>query len=671
MRIFQKSPTLTATVSLVALVAFSSCKSDSGDDLTLDEFEETIPISTQNNLTDTQSSLLQRQSTSAINWQPWSKEIFEEASQEKKTVFAFIGSGTDSHNIAALNRLNQSPQACATLNEHHINILVDSDIHPDLEFFAASLCLKSGTPVSTPLLVWFSLEGIPISWIPISHGQKYNIAEFISRTSNTVSHMWQDSPEYVLKNSREDFTRRMNSYLPEPTLDEDKLLPLRATRQAASLFDPTTATIDGMGKMSIARYIKLLTTASRHPDLSEAQSQRYLKIAGLTADSMLLRGLIDPLDGGVYSGIERSTTALPIFSKKLRTQAYSMDALYSLYQVTQTPRYLKAADSILQYTLNQLAQPDGSYSLGIIYDSPNLQDNPCTWTLEELEAALTPEEMKLCALAFGIKGLGNIPLEDDPDRAYFRQNTLTWKLDQKELAQQSGLSSTTLDQTLSSITKKLAKLRTEKKPAPLHEKLSTADSMALLASSYVKAYQATKDPKHLERAAQTLSFIRNTLQDSSETLYQASFNGKRLDHTARGIAFANVCQAALDLHEATQDSNWLKYASKTHQNMSKHLGSTLNYHITESDGTDYPYPLTPYQHLTFPALDNGNTWAIAYSNAKRLSKLQPSDELQKQSNSLEAVLLSALKTSPLASIDFLTANARIQSTNGSSQKSSE
>jgi len=656
---------LAIAASILTLITVNACRSSS-DDISSEESQ----VATTNNLSknnlenaapDTsQSTLLLSQTQSPIHWQPWSKSVFDDAAKANKTVFAYIASGTNPNALESLAQLNQSAKACANLNKHHVNILVDSNLHPDLEFFTASLCRQSRTQVSSPLLVWFSHEGIPISWIPINNNQKQNASEFIIRTSNIVARMWKDSPKYVLKNSREDFIRRKNEILPAPLKDENNLMAIRATRQVASLFDPTTSTIDGIGNLSIGRYIELLAVASQHPDLTDTQKKRYTDIAALTADNMLLRGLIDPLDGGIFSGIQQSTTALPVFSKKLKGQAYTMAALYSLYQTSGETRYLKAADAILSYTEKNLTLPDEGYSLGIVYANNNAHDNPCIWTLEELESALTPEEVKLAKLAFGIQGLGNIPLVDDRNRSYFSQNTLIWKLSPSELSTRSGIAPAALTPQLESITKKLSKLRTDQSTNTQQENLSTLETSSLLAQAFTVAYRATGDTKYLDRAIQTLTFIREKYIDDAGTIHHARFKGKLLTLPALGADYTQFSQAALDLHQVTLDPEWLNLASDTHQRMLDQLGNTLNYHISENPGTNNPYPYTPYQFISIQEINNTNTWALAYSNAKRLSIQNNNVELNAQSEGLLGIMLATTQKSPLPSMDFLISTAKLQ-----------
>ncbi|MCP5534692.1 MAG: thioredoxin domain-containing protein [Akkermansiaceae bacterium] len=627
---------------------------------TAEATQETVIHS--NTLDKEQSNFLASQTTSPIHWQAWNSNLFQQAASERKTIFALIGSGTDANSLSILKRLNQSPASCNLLNNHHVNVLIDSNIHPDIEFFTAALCMRSRTPVATPMLVWFSYEGNPISWSPVGPGSSRDIDELISRMSNTVYQVWRDDPDYVLKNSREDFKRRIEASIPPPMEGDTTGLNMRSIRQVASLFDPTSGSIDGIGNLSPGRYINLLVRAAHHPDSSDSQSAKYLNIASLAADNILVHGLIDPLDGGIFTGIQKTTSALPQFIKTLRGQAFSMNALYGLYQATGNISYLKAAESILAYTEKNLALPDGGYLLGIVYAPNKSQDNPCIWTLEELESALTKEEIQIANVAFGLRGLGNIPLVDDPDRSYFRKNSLTWKVAMPELVQQTGLDPATLNQKLESITKKLAKLRTEKPYKPFVENLSTSGSTALYASACVSAYRATSDPAHLDRAQKTLTFIRENFFDETGKLHRAKFSGKLNDHPATGADLTLVSQAALDLHEVTLDPAWLKFAYELHQSMTTMLANPDTHYINEYNGANYPQAYQTEMYITLSALNNDSTWSLAYANAKRLSLRLADEAMTKQAKALEKVLLRSSSSAPIASIDFLTAESMINRT---------
>lgn len=612
----------------------------------------------QNNLNNGKSSFLTSQANSPIHWQTWGPHIFKHAEQERKTIFALIGSGTDADTLKVLDLLNQSPSTCALMNQQHVNVLIDSNCNPAMEYFAAALCLKSGTYVSRPLLIWFSYEGNPISWSTTGSSSN-NVHELVSRMSKTVHRLWRDDPEYVLQNSRNDFKRRVDNLLPKPNDSEGTLLPASIIRQAASLYDPTSNNIDRTGRISAARYINLLAKASTSDKISDSQQIRYGGTARLAAQNVLIYGLTDPLDGGIYDGMQRTSSALPIFSKSLKTQALSMEALYNLYQLTEDEIYLTAANNIKAYTEQNLKLPNGDYLQGIIYAPKKATDNHCVWTLEQLEETLTEEELRVCKIAFGIRGLGNVPLVDDKNRAYFRKNTLTWRVTKKEVMEKTQLKHNELETLLESIAKKLSKIRTDRGPVTFKENTSAIRSLALYASSLVTAYRATGDDAHLQEARKIFDHIKTHFTDQAGKLHETKYNGKLLPNVAGATAYSLVCNAALDLYEVTSDSNYLDTAYKTHTQMNDILRNKENNTLYEQNYSNFPVDYKVTEFITIPNLNNFSSWAIAWSNANRLLLHKKDETLEKQKLALEKTFRNMVNIPPMVVVDYLTSYSHL------------
>lgn len=657
---------LSATFAVCVCLGSSACRSKNiSQNPDAEDKVSYIAEIHQNNLGNNQSDFIAAQANSPIHWQQWDKTSFTHAASERKTVLALIGSGTNPNTLDLLRRINQSHTLCSLLNKHHVNILIDANIHSDLALLANNLCQVRNARISAPLLVWFSYEGYPISWTSVGFGKNQNMEDILIRMSSTVYQLWRDSPEYVLQNSRDDYQRIKKTSSPKPPSTTPAITNevIKTIRQAASLFDPTSGTVDGIGHFSPARYLDVILTASDHPDISKIQRQHYLDIATRMADHTLVRGLNDPLDGGVFAGVQRNTCDLPNFSKNLGDQSKALKTLYSLYQKSGNIKFLKTADNIVTYIENNLALPDNSYALGIIYGSTVAQDSPCTWTLEEIETALTKEEIRICTIAFGLRGLGNIPLIDDPDRSYFRKNTLTWKLPPEELASRTSLDIPTLNQKLESITKKLAKLRAEKLDKPFIEHLSTSAATAELVSAYATAFRVTGDNNHLQRAIKALNYIKNHLIDDNGNLLVASYNGKPSSYRARAIDHALVCQAALDLHECTANPTWLELGRNIHNQMTNRFGNESNSFIKEHTGSHYPLTYGSFRPFTLISFDTPSTWALASSNALRLSLLAGGEEykaLKTQRKTLSGIMSPIANKLVLPSLDFLRTDTRLQ-----------
>ncbi len=610
-----------------------------------------------------QSSMLDSQVDSAVQWQSWHKDLFLQANNERRTVCALIGSGTDINTLRVLQLINDSPSLSELLRNNHINTIIDSNLHPDMAQYAAVVSLDSKTPVGSTALIWFSYEGNPISWHSIAAKTNVNAESAIERMSNTVVHLWLESPEYTLEHSSNHPSRRSKSVFPKlEIMGQGSAASITGPiLRAKSLFDPVSNTVDSMPNLAPTRYLELMVSASHLPELSPSDRQKCLQVAERVAEKRLIHGLIDPLDGGVYNGNQSMTDALPLFSKTLRTQALAMRSLYKLYQATLNDKYRDAANSIFAYTQKYHLMDDGGYALGISHLPEDPQDQPCLFTLDEIQAVLSPEELEVARQAYELRPLGNIPFIDDPKKVYFKKNSLTLKLTSAELSERTGMDLAPLTKSLEAITKKLRTLRSQKPVQPIIEKLCTASAAALYSSACVYGYRATGEASYLKTAEKILTQIRNDFVDENGALHRARYNNVLLDIPAKGGDYGRVCEAALDFHEATLDPMWLAFAHSMHKQMLERLGILETGAIKEHDGTGYPKDYPACSYYTVNELDNDNTCALAQSNARRLALRLADTSISEHAEKLGAILIQTARRSAPAVIDYLSLESMARS----------
>ena len=84
------------------------------DDISQDHAYEKSPLALG------QSHLLDSQVDSAAEWQSWHKDLFRQADNERRVVFAIIGSGTDPNMLKALNDIKKSEPLTKLLRNNHI-----------------------------------------------------------------------------------------------------------------------------------------------------------------------------------------------------------------------------------------------------------------------------------------------------------------------------------------------------------------------------------------------------------------------------------------------------------------------------------------------------------------------------------------------------------------------
>lgn len=661
---YPRLSTLVAAMTILAfLLVLNGCRpkdTDSQDNAGLTSQEDSYEKSP---LAEGQSHLLDGQVDSLIDWQSWHQDLFRQANNERRVVCALVGSGTDPEMIKILASINQSPSLAKLLNNNHINTIIDTNLHPDIEYYMAIVSIISKINTRMPMLVWFSYEGNLLSWTPVNSATPDALKTNIQRTSNIVSTMWLESPEYTLANSQRDHDRRTKTSQPNP-FDTERGITFSLAgpiSQARSLFNPVSDRVDALSKLTPARYINLMLKASSLPEQSTNQRLQCLEIAKGAADKMLLYGLIDPLDGGVYSSYRANSLSLPTFAKTLRAQAHSMSALYKLYQITEITQYLKAADRIKTFITQHLAQDNGDLALGMTYTYGKAQDQYELWTWQELKKSLTADELDLAISAFGLSELGNVSYLDDPQKIYFRKNILIWKTTPENLAKSKSISVEKLAKLLDSITSKLLAIRSQRPNDVAVEKLSTSGSLALYASACISGYRATADAAHLTSAEKALIHLRDHYLTTNDQLQHSSYNGRLSGIPAKGADYALVCEVALDLNEATLDPEWLKFAYKIHKQMNENLRDPSTGFIKESSAELYPRAYPTYNFINLSSIDNDSTWALAHSNAKRLALQINSDALDEQVIQLEGLILQNTQPSSLTLIDYLTRESAARS----------
>ena len=649
---------------VLATIILAACnkKTPSPEQTTLpSQTNPIIKLLSKNELKNNQSSLISHASNSSIHWQPWSANVFERAKQENKIVFIIIGSGTDTQTLALLDQINKNSTLSKLFNEQNVNVLIDRNCNPEIQQFIADLCLKSQKYISKTLFAWFTYEGYPLAWSGTTINELPQSDETLFSMNKTVHLLWQESPKYILQNSRSDFTIKSSTapFLKSTTEPNQTSIP-QAIRYIISLYDPTSNNIDQISRLSTARYINLLLQASTSSILADNQKKRSAAIARLSAQDTLIRGLSDPIDGGIFDGVQKTSTALPIFTKSLQTQALSMEALYLLYQTTEDNIYLKAANKIKKYIEQNLKLANGDYIQGIIYAANSAIDNPCTWTLEELEKNLTEEELRICRLAFGIKGLGNIPFIDDTKNTYFRQNTLTWKISKSEVAEQAHIDHARLENLLESIMKKLSKLRTNRSPHFFKENVSSAQSLALYVSSLVTAYRATGDKSHLQDAKKIFAHIKNNFTNPKGKLHETRFNGILSSYTATATTQSLVCKASLDLYEVTLEKQYLEQAHISHENMFTSFSYAKDKILFEKSMSTYPVDYQIWQPFNIPHINNFSSFAYSWSNASRLLNHKQSKSIKQHKQALENKLSRIKLAVPIFLIDYLTCYSTLE-----------
>ena len=263
-------------------------------------------------------------------------------------------------------------------------------------------------------------------------------------------------------------------------------------------------------------------------------------------------GIHDHLGGGFHRYTVDSRWLVPHFEKMLYDNALLAMAYLDGYQVTRREEFATVARNILSYVGREMTSPGGGFYSATDADSlsPTGEREEgwfFTWTPDEVEALLEPEEARVFKWYYWVTPKGNLD----------GRNILNVRQPAGSAAAQLQLPVDEMQALLESSRKKLYDARL-KRPAPLlDDKILTAWN-GLMISAMARGGFVLDEPDFIERAERAADFILTTSRKKGRLL--RSVKDGRARHNGYLVDYAFLIGGLLDLYETTADAKWLKEA---------------------------------------------------------------------------------------------------------------
>jgi uncharacterized protein YyaL (SSP411 family) len=375
-----------------------------------------------------------------------------------------------------------------------------------------------------------------------------------------VTGMWASDSGYVVKNSTQDnanrrtrIGQRKNANVMSQQPAEDVVLSLR---QLASFYDPYSRSFDEAGGLFPAGAMDLLSTAAIQPGLPADVRLRCLETTRELLLDLLPSAMFDPLDGGVFSSRRANSWALPAFSRDCGSQARTAVALIHAYRATGNAVALEKALGLIAFAEKSYTTREGLFSVGMA----KLTDPAAwLWSVEDIKKELPPEDAAWWIKATGMQGLGNLPSEVDPNREYFRGNSLGISKSLAVLAADQSQSLEVFTPRFESTRKILLKARNTRLGPAVRDDCSHAGVTFRMVSAYAAAFGVTGDEKFREKAVALLGKSRTAFSDGPK-LRLFSRDAPKSIGEGRAFLYGLALQAAMDVSVITSDAKWLVWS---------------------------------------------------------------------------------------------------------------
>ena len=507
---------------------------------------------TESRLKNSTSPYLRSAAHQPVAWYEWGEEAFARARAEDKPILLDIGA-VWCHWCHVTDRESyENPEIAGLINRFFIPVKVDRDERPDVDArYQAAVSAISGQG-GWPLTGFLTPEGKPFFGGTYFPPEDAMGRPGFKRILLTIADTYK---------SRRAEVERAAGALAE-AVAQAETFPGAHARFDAHVVDTLMDSIVRMFDLRNGGFGQ--APKFPHPSALDLLLERYqttrekhlLTAVETTLEKMGRGGVYDQLAGGFHRYSVDERWLVPHFEKMSYDNSELLRNYLHGYQVTGKPFFREVAEGIIGWVNQVLSDQARGGFYGSQDADYSLEDDGdyFTWTLEELRAALTPEEARVMELYYDVEAHGE--MHHNPAK-----NVLWVAREPGEISSILGMSEADVQLFIARAKGKMLAARV-KRPTPYVDTTSYVAWNAMFASAYLEAYLVLGGALG-ERCR---DFARKTLD---RILAEAWKEDRGFAHRVGGAWLDGVLEdqvftaaALLDAYEATLDRRYFEAAER-------------------------------------------------------------------------------------------------------------
>jgi uncharacterized protein YyaL (SSP411 family) len=500
-----------------------------------------------NRLKDAASPYLLQHKDNPVDWWQWGPEAFAEARASGRPVLLSIGYAACHWCHVMAHESFEDDETAAVMNELFVNIKVDREERPEVDQIYMSALQHLGVQGGWPMTMFLDAESAPFwggTYFP--KDARYGQPAFTDVLA-TMARVYAESDPRIIQNRDAILAKLTEKAQPagKVTIGLNELDDVAS--RIYGIMDPEHGGLNGAPKFPNTPFLELLWRAH------ERRPRESFRNAVLDAvHGMSEGGIYDHIGGGYarYSVDER--WLVPHFEKMLYDNAQLLELLALAFNATGAQLFRERAEETVGWLLREMVTEGGAFAASLDADSEGHEGRYYVWTLKEILAALGAEDAEFFARHYDIQPFGNWEGVSIPNRLVSKERT---GADEVRLAM---------------LRDKLLKVREARVPPGRDDKV-LADWNGLMIAALAEAAMRLDRPEWLEPAKHAFHFIAESMTRGD--------NGERLGHSWRegrlvfpGLSsdYAAMIRAALALHQATNEADYLNLAVKWSASLEAH-----------------------------------------------------------------------------------------------------
>ncbi len=600
----------------------------------------TVPKHTNRLVNETSPYLLQH-AHNPVDWQPWDDEALQQARKEDKPIFLSIGYSACHWCHVMEHESFEDDEVAAILNAHFVSIKVDREERPDLDdIYMKAVQLMTGSG-GWPMSVFLTPD-----LQPFYGGAYYPPRDMMGRPSfktvlKGVSRAWDERRDEIA-NTAAEMVRHIQAIDGDAGGAADLPSPELIRRAAADLASTFDSRYGGFG--SAPKFPSGPTNQVLLRDYWRNGVEESRRMAEHTLQFMYFGGMCDHLGGGFHRYSVDEQWLVPHFEKMLYDNAQLAEVYTEAWQLTKNPLYRKVAEDIFAYELRDMRDPGGAFHSTEDADSEGEEGRFYLWTHDALVAELGKEDAAVFCDYYGVRPEGNFQSHEPYHQG---MNILHIAGPPQSVAERHGMTLDELESRLDKMRQKLFAVREERVRPGLDDKILTSWN-ALLIGALAKGARAFGRNEYKDAAEEAARFILDEMRDGDRLLRTHRGGRSRLPAYLDDYAF--LCDAFVDLYQATFNTDWLREAERLADALIERFWDNASggFYFTSSDHDGLIVRSKPFFDGSEPS---GNS--VAALGLLRLARLTGKSEYQEKAEATLRAARAQLEHMPRAFMNML------------------
>ena len=504
-----------------------------------------------NRLASEASAYLSSAAHQPVEWHPWGEEPFRLAKEQDKPVLLDIDAVWCHWCHVMDGESYESEEIAELINQRFVPVKVDRDERPDIDRRYQNAVGAISGQGGWPLTAFLTDEG------KVFFGGTYFPPEDMygrpgfKTVLKRVSEIYKTDKEKALENARQ-ITEHLEQ-LAAPTGGSFELDPQAVDAALQSMgkgFDIVNGGFGNAPKFSHPAAIELIL--SRY---YETKEQWLLITVQKTLEKMALGGVYDQLGGGFHRYSVDEKWIVPHFEKMSYDNSELLKNYLHGFQATGMPLLREVAEGIIGYVTGVASDIERGGFYGSQDADIDIHDDGdyFTWTLQEVEEALPPEEAGVVSLYYNIQERGE--MHHNPAK-----NVLFVDMGPPAIAEKLGKEEDEVRELLARGKKRLLEARA-RRPTPFVDRITYTNWNGMMASAFIESYKVLRIDACKDQALKTIDRLLKEAYLPGRGFYHSLVDGQgRID----GLLDDQVqmAQALLDAYEVTGRARYLNTAQE-------------------------------------------------------------------------------------------------------------